>query len=65
MFRYLFFAAALVSSSLLIQATVFGQEADLPVAGPDEFILVGEVPAPPGTEVRAEYMPSPGPEIIV
>ncbi len=44
--------AAFFTSAALAQSP----EPTLPVAGPDEIFFVGEVPAPPGTEVRAEYL---------
>lgn len=31
-------------------------EVDEPVAAPDEIIFVGEAPAPPGTEITAQYL---------
>jgi len=56
MFRFLTLTALLAGALLLTQGAAQGQNQDLPVAGPDEIIFVGEVPAPPGTEVRAEYL---------
>ncbi len=51
--------AAVFSSVALAQSP----EPPLPVAGPDEIIFVGEVPAPPGTEVTIEYLAIDAPEI--
>ena len=56
MFRFLTFTTLIAGALLLTFGTAQAQDEDRPVAGPDEIIFVGEVPAPPGTEIRAEYL---------
>lgn len=58
MLRFLTFTAFLAGALLFIHGAAQAQDQDLPVAGPDEIIIVGEVPAPPGTDVWAFYFVS-------
>ena len=56
MFRFLTLIVVLAGAFLLSLGTAQAQDQDLPIAGPDEIIFVGEVPAPPGTDVWAFYL---------
>lgn len=56
MIRFLTLTAILIGALWLSQSTLHAQDADLPVASPDEIVILGEVPdAPPGTNVWAFY----------
>lgn len=65
MFRFLTLIAFLTGALLLTQGTAQAQDQDLPVAGPDEIIFVGEAPAPPGTEITAVYVQLRPPDVVV
>lgn len=54
-----------IAGAVLFASAALAQSPDptLPVAGPDEIIFVGEVPAPPGTEVTVSYLTTVGIEV--
>ena len=56
MLRFLTLTAFLAGALLFTHGAAQAQDQDLPVAGPDEIIFIGEVPAVPGTQVWAIYL---------
>lgn len=51
----LFFLVLLAALTLLPAAVLAQTPEPVPTAGPDEIVIAGEVPAPPGTEVSVHY----------